>query len=134
MPTPQQRSRSEEFPRWQVFSREVALVNGIELLEERQVRACNLYVHQVVHGHPGLRQDRLLPVQQVLYLVFNLLRRFPRPRIQPDPASEIESIPRQNRVAEGQLRGLILEIDCFSRGLYRDLSKSSDYGKYSSRH
>src|SRR6266566_726646 len=34
MPAPQERSRSDEFPRRQVLGREVALVNRIEFLEE----------------------------------------------------------------------------------------------------
>src|SRR6266480_3373792 len=34
MPAPQERTRSDEFPRRQVLGREVALVNRIEFLEE----------------------------------------------------------------------------------------------------
>jgi hypothetical protein len=34
MPAPQERSRSDEFPRRQVLGREVALVNRIEFLEQ----------------------------------------------------------------------------------------------------
>src|SRR6202521_5449927 len=131
MSAPQERSGADEFPRRQVLGREVALVNRIEFFEKRQVRACNLDVHQVVHGHPGLRQHRLLPVQQVLDLVLNLLRRFSRLRIQAEPPRQIECVSRQDRVAERQLCGLIRKVDRLLGGLYRNLRKRATYGKNS---
>src|SRR6267143_2411879 len=44
----QQRARAYEFARRKIFRCEVAPVNRIERVEERQVRAGNLYVHQIV--------------------------------------------------------------------------------------
>src|SRR5437763_14949331 len=63
MPTDQKGPRANKLARGVILSREVARVNRIEFLEERQVRACNLHVHQVVHGHPRLRQHFLFPIQ-----------------------------------------------------------------------
>jgi len=45
MAAAQERCRSDEFPRRKVLGREVALVNRIEFVEERQVRASDLHVH-----------------------------------------------------------------------------------------
>src|SRR6267378_3938482 len=43
-----ERPRTDEFARGIIFRREVARVNGIELLEQRQIRARDLHVHQII--------------------------------------------------------------------------------------
>src|SRR6266704_1933356 len=127
MPAPQERSRPDEFPRRQIFRREVALVNGIEFLEQGKVRARDLHVHQVVHGHPCLRQYRLLSVQQVLDLVLNFFRRLSRLGVQSKPPRQVKCIPRKNRIAERELRRFIRKVDGLSRWLYRHLRKRTSH-------
>ena len=55
VPATQQRCGSNKLPRRKILGREVALINRVEFVEEAQVRARNLHVHQVVHRHSGLR-------------------------------------------------------------------------------
>src|SRR5216683_2588259 len=132
MAAAQERSRSDEFPRRQIFGREVALVDRIKLFEQRQISAGDLHVHQVIHGHPGLRQHFFVAIQQQLDFVFNLFRRFSRLRIQPDAPCKVQCVPRENRVAERCLHGFLRKVDRFSRRLYGYLRKSSLQGKNSS--
>src|SRR5260370_9436261 len=127
VPAAQQRSRPDEFPRRQIFRREVDLVNRIEFLEQGKVRARNLHVHQVVHSHPCLRQHRLLSVQQVLDLVLNFFRRLSRLGVQSKPPRQVKGIPRKNRIAERKLRRLIRKVDGLSRWFYRHLRKRSPH-------
>src|SRR6266446_905430 len=132
MAAAQERSRSDEFPRRQIFGREVALVDRIKLFEQRQISAGDLHVHQVIHGHSGLRQLFFFNVPQHTDIYTLSPRRFSRLWIQPDAPCKVQRVPRENRVAERCLRGFLRKVDRFSRRLYGHLRKSSLQGKNSS--
>src|SRR5882724_9145036 len=129
----QQRPRAHKLARWKILGREVAPVNRIECIEERQVRARNLYIHQVVHGHAGLRQYGLLPVQQILNLILDFLRRLSSFRIQSEPPRQVQRIPRKDSVAERKLRAQLPQPDHLPRCLRGSFRKRSVHCK-NSRH
>src|ERR1700740_273727 len=86
MATSKERPHADKLSCGIFFGREVSLVDCVKRVEERQVRPGNLHVHEIVHGHSGLRQDFFFAVQQQLDFLFDFLRRFSRFRIQPDPS------------------------------------------------
>src|SRR5258708_3888359 len=94
VPPGQERPRSDEFARGIILGREVARVNGIEFLEQRQIRARNLHVHQIIHGHPRLSQDFFFAIQQHFGFVFYLFWNFARLRINPNPPRKVQRIAR----------------------------------------
>src|SRR5438552_19023003 len=96
--------------------REVGLVDGVELVEERQVGAGNLYINEIVHRHAGLRQNVFLTVKQQLDLVLDFLRRLSI-LVEPDSARQVESIPRQNRIAEWSRDCFARQVDRLARAL-----------------
>src|SRR5260370_22156349 len=60
MSADQQRPRSDEFPRRIVLGCKVARINRVESSKKLEIRARDLHVHQVIHGHARLRQGLLL--------------------------------------------------------------------------
>src|SRR6267378_3189287 len=129
----QQRPRAHKLARWKILGRKIASVNRIERIEERQVRARNLHIHQVVHGHARLRQHRFLSVQQILNLILDFLRRLSSFRIQSEPPRQVQRIPRKDSVAERKLRAQLPQLDSLSRCLRRSFRKRSVHCK-NSRH
>src|SRR5258706_279547 len=108
--------------------REVGFVDGVELVEERQVRAGNLYINEIVHRHAGLRQNVFLAIKQQLYLVLNFLRRLSI-LVEPDSARQVESVSRQNRIAEWSCNSLTGQVDRFARGLRRGMRIGQQHAK-----
>src|SRR5579864_6769330 len=54
MAAPKQRRNSNEFTSRQILRCEIASIFGVELVVERKIRAGDLHVDQVVHGHSCL--------------------------------------------------------------------------------
>src|SRR6266852_6445012 len=99
----QQRPRAHKLARRKILGCEIAAVNRIERIEERQVRARKLHIYQVVHSHARLCHHRFLPVQQILNLILDFLRRLSGFRIQPEPPRQVQRIPGKDSVAERKL-------------------------------
>src|SRR5260221_13763917 len=127
MPAAQDSRSANKLARRELL-REVGFVDGVELVEERQVRAGNLYINQIVHRHPGLRQNVFLAVKQQLYLVLNFLRRLSI-LVEPDSARQVESVSRQNRIAEWSGNSLTGQVDRFARGLRRGMRIGQQHAK-----
>src|SRR5580698_8966576 len=75
VPATQKSGRSDKLARRQILGGEIALINGIEFVKERQIRAGNLHIHQVVHRHARLRQSPLQTIEHELDLILDFLRR-----------------------------------------------------------
>src|SRR4029077_17319656 len=78
MAATQQRGCSNELARGQVLGGEVGAVDSVELIEEREVRAGDLHVDQIVHGHASLLEGGLDLVEQNLDFVVDFGRRLAR--------------------------------------------------------
>src|SRR6267378_3964706 len=126
-----ERPRTDEFARGIIFRREVARVNGIELLEQRQIRARDLHVHQIIHRHSRLSQDFFFAIEQHFDFVFYFFWNFARLRINADSSRQVECVARKNRVAEWRLHGAACEFDHFECRLRRRLRKRPAYRKNS---
>jgi len=114
MPADQDRSRTDEFARGIIFRREVTRINGIELLKQRQIRARDLHVHQIIHRHSRLSQDFFVPIKQEFDFVFYLLGNFARLRINPNSSCQIQCVSGKNSVAEWRLHWATSKFNHFA--------------------
>src|SRR5678815_3871638 len=89
MAAAQQRSGPDEAPRRELLA-EVTAVGRVEAVVEGEVGAEDLDGDQVVHSEPGLRQDRLHPVEEQADLLVEVRRRLPRFRVHSDAAREVD--------------------------------------------
>src|SRR5271163_1252582 len=134
MAAAQKRSRSDEFPRWEILGFEVAGIDRIELVEERQVGARDLHIHEVVHRHSRLGQSSLQTIKHELDFIFDFRRGLPGFRVQTNPPSQIQSITGKNAVAEGRLYRLLGRIEYFARGLRHGLRKCPAHAENSCKY
>src|SRR5690348_10443921 len=132
MAAAQKSRRSDEFARGQILRREVALINGVELVEETQVRAGNLYVYEIVHSHSGLRQGPFEAVEHQLDFILDLGRRLTSFGIQSNSPRQIQGITGKNPVTERRLYGFFRRVESFARGLAGGRRKRFANGKNTS--
>jgi hypothetical protein len=130
MAAAQQRGRSDEFARGQVLGSEVGAVDSVEFVEEREVRAGNLHVDQIVHGHTGLLESGLDLIEQDLDFVVDFGGDLAR-LIQADPPCQVQRIAGQDAAAERRLRIIFGEADGPAAGLRGRLGKRAAHGKQS---
>src|SRR5580698_1416365 len=121
----QKSGRSDKLARRQILSSEIALINRIELVEQRQIRARNLYVHQIVHRHARLGQSAFQAIEHELDLILDCRRRLARLWIQPDSSSQIKCVSGKYAVAEWGLHRFLRCIERFARALRHGLRKYS---------
>ncbi len=122
-----ERSGSDEFAGRQILGGEVAFVDGIELVEEREVSASDLDVDEVVHGHASLCESALEAVEHQFNFFVNLGGRLSGFRIETDSAGQIESVAGEDAVAERRLNGFLGRVERFAGGLGRGLRKRTTY-------
>src|SRR5437764_1415691 len=103
MSAAQQRRRSNKLARWQLLSREVAAIGGVELVVERQIRAGNLDVNEIIHAHARLYQRGLHVVQKELDFLVDLGGCLPS-LVQSNSPGQIQRVARKNGSAERCLR------------------------------
>src|SRR5215470_15936289 len=96
MPANQERSRANKLPCRVILRREVARVNGIEFLKERQVRTGNLHVDQVIH----------------------LFRHFSGLWVHANSSRQVERIPGQDPITERRRNRSSGQLNHLSRRLY----------------
>src|ERR1700676_916595 len=110
---------------------EVGLVDGIELLEQGEVGAEHLNVHDIVHGHSSLRERAFHAVEHELCFVVNFGRRLAGFRIESDSSGEVQRVCSQNAVAVRRLYDFLGCIEAFSRGLRGRLGENAVSGQKS---
>src|SRR5258707_6869843 len=110
MAAAQQCCCSDELARGQVLGSEVGAIDAVEFVEEREVRAGNLHVDQIVHGHTGLLESGLNLVEQDLDFVVDFGGRLAR-LVQADAPCQVQRIAGQNGVTEWQLRIGVGEVN-----------------------
>src|SRR6266446_2697873 len=96
MAAAQQRSYANKLARRQVLRSEISAVNAVKFVEKREVRACDLHINEVIHGHPRLFQDGLDLVEQDLDFVRDFGRRFAG-FIQADATCQVERVSGENQ-------------------------------------
>src|SRR2546423_15307249 len=110
MSAAQQRRRSNKLARRQLLTREEAAIGGVELVVERQVRAGNLDVNQIIHAHARLYQRGLHVVQKELDFLVDLgwcLSSL----VESDPPRQIQRVAGKNSSAERCLRIVVRKAD-----------------------
>src|SRR5277367_305375 len=123
MAAAQKRCCANEFPRWVVLGLEVAHVDGIKFVEQRQISAGNLDIHQIVHRHSCLSQSPLQAVEHQLDFIFDFRWRLSGFWVQPDSSGQVQGIPSQYPVAERRLYRLLRRIKNLAHSLRRGLRK-----------
>src|SRR5579863_172578 len=113
-----------------ILGGEVALIDGVEFVEEGEVGAGNLHIDEVVHGHASLRQRALQTIEHELDLVFNRGGWLARFGIETYSAGQIEGVSSKNAVAERGLHGLIGRVEDLARGLRSGLRERTINTQY----
>src|SRR5260370_24562280 len=103
MAAAQQCCCSDELARGQVLGSEVGAIDAVAFVEELEVRAGNLHVDQIVHGHTGLLESGPNLVEQDLDFVVDFGGRLAR-LVQADAPRPGQRIAGPNSVTEWQLR------------------------------
>src|SRR6266446_2164991 len=130
MAAAQQCCCSDELARGQVLGSEVGAIDAVEFVEEREVRAGNLHVDQIVHGHTSLLESGLNLVEQDLDFVVDFGGRLAR-LVQADAPCQVQRIAGQNGVTEWQLRIGVGKVNSAAAGLRGRLGKRATHGKQS---
>src|SRR5271168_4662747 len=94
MSSTQQRAGADEFSGRQILGREICPIDGVEFIEERQVRARNLDVYQIVHRQSPSRQRGLYAVEEQMDLDLHVGGSLPRFGIEADTAGKVERVAR----------------------------------------
>src|SRR5258707_6752756 len=128
MAAAQQCCCSDELARGQVLGSEVGAIDAVEFVEEREVRAGNLHVDQIVHGHTVLLESGLNLVEQDLDFVVDFGGRLAR-LVQADAPCQVQRIAGQNAVTEWQLRIGVGKVNSAAAGVRGRLGKCATHGK-----
>jgi hypothetical protein len=100
----QQRAGTDEGSRREIPC-EALDVRGIETLPQGNIRRKDLPPHQIIHGHPLLGKDRREPLEQQAQFLIQASRSHAGLWIDANASGEIEGVPGQDGIAEGE-RGL----------------------------
>src|SRR5215470_1904994 len=97
---------TDESAGWVVFG-EIGLIDGIELIEQGEVRAKHLNVDEVVHGHASLGKSTLHAVHHKFDFLVEFGGRLAGLGVEADAPGKIERVANHNAVAEGRLHSLL---------------------------
>src|SRR5215813_13877214 len=106
----QQSPRSDESSRRKILL-EIASINWVEFVVERNVGAEDLHSDQVVHSHSSLGQYVLNPVDHQPSLLFDIARNLVGLRVSAQPSGQIERVADHHAVAERGGDGSVRQID-----------------------
>ena len=106
----QQWTRTDESTRRQI-SRKVLAIDGVERVEQRNIRAEDLDVNQVIHLQAGFCEYGTNSIEHVSRFLGGILRKFHSSRFETDAAGDIEGVASHDGVAEGQIGASARQIE-----------------------